>query len=124
MSTTKSVLRFRLLLRQEVTNFDEDVDDLALNVDHIFEADQCDAFNSDVNRLPPTTQNHFSWVYKVEDTRDMAEITRKRMMEKMKSPLCVENKVRFALPDLLEETFLQPLASTKNSDLRIDNFGP
>ncbi|GJW49288.1 hypothetical protein Tco_0090639 [Tanacetum coccineum] len=26
------------------TNFDDDVDDLALNVDHVFETDQCDAF--------------------------------------------------------------------------------
>ncbi|GKG05314.1 hypothetical protein Tco_0325400, partial [Tanacetum coccineum] len=39
---------------EQVTNFDDDVDDpnekdLALNVDHIFEADQCDAFDSDVD---------------------------------------------------------------------------
>ncbi|GKG42328.1 hypothetical protein Tco_0476626, partial [Tanacetum coccineum] len=27
---------------EQVTNFDEDVDDLALNVDHVFETDQCD----------------------------------------------------------------------------------
>ncbi|GJV49814.1 hypothetical protein Tco_1440026 [Tanacetum coccineum] len=32
-------------------------------------------------------------VHDSEDTRDIAEITRKRMMEKMKSPLCVENKI-------------------------------
>ncbi|GJU17814.1 hypothetical protein Tco_1145780 [Tanacetum coccineum] len=36
------------------TNFDDDVDDLALNVDHVFEADQCNAFDSDVDEsLPP-----------------------------------------------------------------------
>ncbi|GKC38511.1 ABC transporter C family member 2-like protein [Tanacetum coccineum] len=34
------------LAGEHVTNFDEDVDDLALNVDHVFEADQCDAFDS------------------------------------------------------------------------------
>ncbi|GJZ29202.1 retrovirus-related pol polyprotein from transposon TNT 1-94 [Tanacetum coccineum] len=35
---------------EQVTNFDEDVDnDLALNVDHVFEADECDAFDSDVD---------------------------------------------------------------------------
>nr|GEU29471.1 zinc finger, CCHC-type [Tanacetum cinerariifolium] len=39
---------------QEVNNFDDDVDDpseqdLALHVDHVFEADQCDAFDSDVD---------------------------------------------------------------------------
>ncbi|GKE86311.1 putative RNA-directed DNA polymerase, partial [Tanacetum coccineum] len=42
------------LAGEQVTNFDNDVDDptekdLALNVDHIFEADQCDAFDSDVD---------------------------------------------------------------------------
>ncbi|GKA35131.1 retrovirus-related pol polyprotein from transposon TNT 1-94 [Tanacetum coccineum] len=56
---------FRLLDKEQllflavehVTNFDDDVDypnekDLALNVDHIFEADQCDAFDSDVDEGP------------------------------------------------------------------------
>ncbi|GJV04796.1 retrovirus-related pol polyprotein from transposon TNT 1-94 [Tanacetum coccineum] len=37
------------LAGEQVTNFDDDVDDLALNVDHVFEADQCDAFDSDVD---------------------------------------------------------------------------
>ncbi|GJT73857.1 hypothetical protein Tco_1033143 [Tanacetum coccineum] len=42
---------------EQVTNFDDDVDDptekdLALNVDHIFKADQCDAFDSDVDEAP------------------------------------------------------------------------
>ncbi|GKF84865.1 hypothetical protein Tco_0249763, partial [Tanacetum coccineum] len=42
------------LVGEQVTNFDDDVDDppekdLALNVDRIFEADQCDAFDSDVH---------------------------------------------------------------------------
>ncbi|GKF00039.1 hypothetical protein Tco_0023389, partial [Tanacetum coccineum] len=43
---------------EHVTNFDDDVDDLALNVDHVFEADQCDAFDSDVDEAP-TTQTMF-----------------------------------------------------------------
>ncbi|GJX01476.1 retrovirus-related pol polyprotein from transposon TNT 1-94 [Tanacetum coccineum] len=42
-----------------VTNFDDDVDDppeqdLALNVDHVFEADQLDAFDFDVDEAPTT----------------------------------------------------------------------
>ncbi|GKG42031.1 hypothetical protein Tco_0473782, partial [Tanacetum coccineum] len=42
---------------EQVTNFDDDVDDptekdLTLNVDHIFEADQCDAFDSNVDEAP------------------------------------------------------------------------
>ncbi|GJW42348.1 hypothetical protein Tco_0071147 [Tanacetum coccineum] len=45
-------------IREQVTNFDDDVDDLALNVDHVFEADQCDAFDSDVDEAP-TTQTMF-----------------------------------------------------------------
>ncbi|GJT48600.1 integrase, catalytic region, zinc finger, CCHC-type containing protein [Tanacetum coccineum] len=45
------------LVGEQVTSFDDDVDDpnekdLALNVDHIFEADQCDAFDSDVDEAP------------------------------------------------------------------------
>ncbi|GKA90175.1 hypothetical protein Tco_0811987 [Tanacetum coccineum] len=45
------------LAGEQVTNFDDDVDDslendLALNMDHIFEADQCDAFSSDVDEAP------------------------------------------------------------------------
>ncbi|GJY84370.1 hypothetical protein Tco_0497746 [Tanacetum coccineum] len=46
------------LVGEHVTNFDDDVDDLALNVDHVFEADQCDAFDSDVDEAP-TTQTIF-----------------------------------------------------------------
>ncbi|GJZ38138.1 retrovirus-related pol polyprotein from transposon TNT 1-94 [Tanacetum coccineum] len=45
------------LAEEHVTNFDADVDnpnkkDLALNVDHIFEADQCDSFDYDVDEAP------------------------------------------------------------------------
>ncbi|GJZ87248.1 hypothetical protein Tco_0658858 [Tanacetum coccineum] len=42
----------------QVTNFDDDVDDVALNVDNVFEDDQCDAVDSDVNEAP-TTQTMF-----------------------------------------------------------------
>ncbi|GJU78628.1 hypothetical protein Tco_1275698 [Tanacetum coccineum] len=51
------------LAGEQIINFDEDVDnspenDLALNMDHIFEADECDAFDSDVDE-GPTTQTMF-----------------------------------------------------------------
>ncbi|GJR30951.1 integrase, catalytic region, zinc finger, CCHC-type containing protein [Tanacetum coccineum] len=44
---------------EQVTNVDDNVDDspendLALNVDHVFEADECDAFDSDVDEGPIT----------------------------------------------------------------------
>ncbi|GKG28254.1 hypothetical protein Tco_0406581, partial [Tanacetum coccineum] len=42
------------LAKERATNFDDDVDDLALNEDHVFETDQCDAFDSDVNEAPST----------------------------------------------------------------------
>ncbi|GJY09191.1 retrovirus-related pol polyprotein from transposon TNT 1-94, partial [Tanacetum coccineum] len=42
------------LVGEHVTNFDDNVDDLALNVDDVFEADQCDAFDSDVDEAPTT----------------------------------------------------------------------
>ncbi|GJV79603.1 hypothetical protein Tco_1515473 [Tanacetum coccineum] len=44
------------------------------------------------------------------DTREIAEITRKRMLEKRKSPLCVENKVKIAPPDYSKENLLATLA--------------
>ncbi|GJU51255.1 retrovirus-related pol polyprotein from transposon TNT 1-94 [Tanacetum coccineum] len=51
------------LAGEQIINFDKDVDnspenDLALNMDHIFEADECDAFDSDVDE-GPTTQTMF-----------------------------------------------------------------
>ncbi|GJR03525.1 integrase, catalytic region, zinc finger, CCHC-type containing protein [Tanacetum coccineum] len=38
-------------------------------------------------------------VHDSEDTREISEITRKRMLEKMKSPLCVENKIFWSIDD-------------------------
>ncbi|GJR13218.1 retrovirus-related pol polyprotein from transposon TNT 1-94 [Tanacetum coccineum] len=48
------------------------------------------------------------------DTRDMAEITRKRMMKKMKSPLCVEIKLGLPPPDYLKENLLATFAPQRN----------
>ncbi|GJZ50180.1 retrovirus-related pol polyprotein from transposon TNT 1-94 [Tanacetum coccineum] len=47
------------LAGEQVTNFDDDVDDppeqdLALNMDYVFEADQLNAFDSDVDEAPTT----------------------------------------------------------------------
>ncbi|GKF89126.1 hypothetical protein Tco_0263089, partial [Tanacetum coccineum] len=51
------------LVGEQVTNVDDDVDDshendLALNVDYIFETDECDAFDFDVDE-GPTSQSMF-----------------------------------------------------------------
>ncbi|GJT01267.1 hypothetical protein Tco_0822436 [Tanacetum coccineum] len=59
------------LTGEQVTNVDDDVDDspendLALNVDHVFEADECDAFDSDVDE-GPTTQTMFMTNFTSED---------------------------------------------------------
>ncbi|GJU20631.1 hypothetical protein Tco_1153973 [Tanacetum coccineum] len=53
-------------------------------------------------------------VHDSEDTREISEITRKRMLEKMKSPQCVENKVRIAPPDYSKENFLATFAPQRN----------
>ncbi|GKA77799.1 hypothetical protein Tco_0784336 [Tanacetum coccineum] len=126
---------------EQITNFDKDVDDLALQCDSL-EADQCDAFDSDVDEAP-TTQTMFmvnlssedpiydeagpsydsntpfeyvvnsdadytsdsniipyDQVYKVEDTREISEITKKRMLEKMKRP---QRKKRDLSPKPLQQ---------------------
>ncbi|GJX20566.1 hypothetical protein Tco_0223243 [Tanacetum coccineum] len=128
--------QFLLSAGEQVTNFDDDVDDppekdLALNVDHIFEADQCDAFESDVDEAPNIQRplsmsalyngheivktNHAPpVVHDSEDTREIAEITRKRMLEKMKSPLCVENKVKIAPLDYSKENLLATFAPQRD----------
>ncbi|GKC66220.1 hypothetical protein Tco_1098818, partial [Tanacetum coccineum] len=41
-----------------------------------------------------------------EDTLEIANKTRKKMLEKMKSPLCVEKRVNIAPPDYLKENYL------------------
>ncbi|GJZ86387.1 putative reverse transcriptase domain-containing protein [Tanacetum coccineum] len=58
------------LAGEQVTNVDDDVDDspendLALNVDHIFEADECDAFDSDVDEGP--LHRPFSEVHEMQN---------------------------------------------------------
>ncbi|GJR63542.1 hypothetical protein Tco_1505704 [Tanacetum coccineum] len=55
-------------------------------------------------------------VYDSEDTSEISEITRKRILEKMKSPLCVKNKVRIASPppDYSKENLLATFAPQRN----------
>nr|GEZ34744.1 hypothetical protein [Tanacetum cinerariifolium] len=131
---------------------DEDVDeqpvqDLALNVDNVFQADDCDAFDSDVDEAPiaqtmfmenlssayhvydevsPSYDSNFLFepalyngheiiktnhvpvmVHNSEDTLEIAEITRKKMNEKMKDPECVKKKVKIAPHDYSKENYLE-----------------
>ncbi|GJZ04419.1 hypothetical protein Tco_0537694 [Tanacetum coccineum] len=68
MSKAKVTSRFRLLQGHDAINASPGewcstarrtvINDLALNVDHVFEADECDAFDSDVDE-GPTTQTMF-----------------------------------------------------------------
>ncbi|GJR72508.1 hypothetical protein Tco_0084873 [Tanacetum coccineum] len=61
------------------------------------------------------TTNHTPTVkHDSEDTRELAEITRNRMLLKMQSPLCVENKVRIAPLDYSKENFLATFAPQRN----------
>ncbi|GJR71861.1 hypothetical protein Tco_0084226 [Tanacetum coccineum] len=41
-----------------------------------------------------------------EDTLELAKINRKKMLEKMKSPMCVEKKVKIAPSDYSKENYL------------------
>ncbi|GJW43183.1 hypothetical protein Tco_0071982 [Tanacetum coccineum] len=51
--------------------------------------------------------NHASAVvHDLEDTLELAEITRKRMLEKLKSPMCVEKKVKIVPLDYSKDNYL------------------
>ncbi|GJR50427.1 hypothetical protein Tco_1400948 [Tanacetum coccineum] len=167
-------LAMQILVKQSLSsgqdnNFDDDVDeppvqDLALNVDQVFQADQCDAFDVDeaptaqtmfMENLSSTdpiydevgpsydsdilsekkvaigyknplyltsaiqvqsalyngheivkTNHALDGVHDSEDTLELAKITRKKMLEKMKSPQCIEKKIKIAPPDYSKENYL------------------
>ncbi|GJR21628.1 retrovirus-related pol polyprotein from transposon TNT 1-94 [Tanacetum coccineum] len=63
-----------------------------------------------------TTNHTPTVIHDSEDTRELAEITRNRMLLKMQSPLCVENKVRIAPPppNYSKENFLATFAPQRN----------
>ncbi|GJZ24796.1 hypothetical protein Tco_0562255 [Tanacetum coccineum] len=86
--------------------YEEDALMLILDVKCIEQGDQsstCRLYNGHVlvmsNHARPV-------VHDSEDTREISRITRKRMLEKMKSPQCVENKVRIGPPDYSKENLL------------------
>ncbi|GKE79196.1 retrovirus-related pol polyprotein from transposon TNT 1-94, partial [Tanacetum coccineum] len=75
------------LAGEHVTNFDDDVDDspennLALNVDHVFKADECDAFDSDVDEAGPSydsntlfeVQDHDTFVDHMDEYHEVHEM--------------------------------------------------
>ncbi|GJS69472.1 retrovirus-related pol polyprotein from transposon TNT 1-94 [Tanacetum coccineum] len=64
-----------------------------------------------------TTNHTPTVIHDSEDTRELAEITRNKMLLKMQSPLCVENKVRIAPPDYSKENFLATFAPQRNLTL-------
>ncbi|GKG12649.1 hypothetical protein Tco_0346886, partial [Tanacetum coccineum] len=53
-------------------------------------------------------------IHDSEETRELAVITKNRMLLKMQSPLCMENKVRIAPPDYTKENFLATFAPQRN----------
>ncbi|GJW22640.1 hypothetical protein Tco_0033262 [Tanacetum coccineum] len=52
-------------------------------------------------------------VYNSEDTLEIAEITRKKMNDKMKDPECVQNKVKITPPDYSKENYLATFTPQK-----------
>ncbi|GKA53736.1 hypothetical protein Tco_0747051 [Tanacetum coccineum] len=58
--------------------------------------------------------NHVSAiVHNTEDTLEIAEITRRKMNDKMKDPECVTNKVKIAPPDYSKENYLATFTPQK-----------
>ncbi|GJT31391.1 hypothetical protein Tco_0911666 [Tanacetum coccineum] len=53
-------------------------------------------------------------VHDSEETLEIAGLTRKRMYEKMKSPQCIQNKVKFAPPDYSKENYLAIFAPQRD----------
>ncbi|GJY12750.1 hypothetical protein Tco_0382059 [Tanacetum coccineum] len=53
-------------------------------------------------------------VHESGDTLKIAKITRKRMLKKVKSPLCVKNKLKFAPPDYSKENYLATFTPQRN----------
>ncbi|GJU50876.1 hypothetical protein Tco_1220431 [Tanacetum coccineum] len=85
-----------------------DIKNLKENVkDRLFKQDQSVQTSALYNGHELVMTSHARLVvHDSEDTREIAEITRKRMIEKMKSPLYVENKVKIAPPDYSKENYL------------------
>ncbi|GJV01773.1 hypothetical protein Tco_1335342 [Tanacetum coccineum] len=52
-------------------------------------------------------------VHNTEDTLEIAEITRRKMNDKMKDPECVTNKVKIAPPDYSKENYLATFTPQK-----------
>nr|GEW27164.1 hypothetical protein [Tanacetum cinerariifolium] len=97
--------------------------DLALNVDNVFQAGDCDAFASDVDEASMVQTMFMANLSSVdpvndeagpsydldilsEDTLEIAEITRRKMNDKMKDPECLIHKVKIAPHDYSKENFL------------------
>ncbi|GJS54796.1 hypothetical protein Tco_0628158 [Tanacetum coccineum] len=76
--------------------------------------------------MPVTTNHTPTVIHDSEDTRELAEITRKRMLLKMQSPLCVENKIRISPPDYSppKENLLCNFAPQRNQTTEHRYFGP
>nr|GFA00301.1 hypothetical protein [Tanacetum cinerariifolium] len=150
---------------------DQPVQDLALNVDNVFQADDCDAFDSDVDEAPISQtmfmanlssadsvtdkagpsydsdilsevaigyknplcltgakqvqpalyngheiikDNHVpAIVHNTKDTLEIAEITRRKINDKMREPECVTHKVKIAPHDYSKENFLATFTPQK-----------
>nr|GFB43953.1 retrovirus-related Pol polyprotein from transposon TNT 1-94 [Tanacetum cinerariifolium] len=101
----------------QANTFDDDVDeapiqDLALNEDHTMFIANLSLADPIYDEAGPSydldilseVQDHDN--YLDNDTLELAKITRKKMLEKRKSPLCVEKKVKIAPLDYMKENYL------------------
>ncbi|GJT45400.1 retrovirus-related pol polyprotein from transposon TNT 1-94 [Tanacetum coccineum] len=104
----------------QTNTFDDDVDealvqDLALNEDHgisvisrpiLMKLDPHMIRHIYLSHEKSKTNHAPAVVHDLEDTLEIAEKTRKKMLEKMKSPLCVEKRVKISPPNYSKENYL------------------
>ncbi|GKC26115.1 integrase, catalytic region, zinc finger, CCHC-type containing protein [Tanacetum coccineum] len=64
--------------------------------------------------MPVTTNRTPTVIHDSEDTRELAEITRNKMLLKMQSPLCVKKKIPISVHDYAKENLLATFAHQRH----------
>ncbi|GJX56754.1 hypothetical protein Tco_0286651 [Tanacetum coccineum] len=94
---------------------------LGLNVDNVFQADDCDAYDSDIDEAPMTQTMFMENLSSVDPVYDKAGPSydsdilseEEKMHDKMKANECVDNKVNITPPNYSKENFLATFTPQK-----------
>nr|GEY56569.1 hypothetical protein [Tanacetum cinerariifolium] len=93
--------------------------DLALNVDNVFQAEDCDAFDSDVDEAPTVQTMFMANLLSADPITDEVgpsyelDILSEKMNDKMNDPECVTRKVKIAPHDYSKENLLATFTPQK-----------